>query len=142
MVGDVQDMTADYKGGVLAAGTDYHAAINGRQRGVAGNAGRVATLDQNGAQQAIALGGLSAAATFPGLAWRTIKLHESAYHPERSRSLIATVASAAAHPWFNVSPTLFASKMSEDLGSNPPQFVGSNSIFAVREWWMQAGKLP
>src|SRR6266436_9486063 len=55
-------MTTDHEGGVLAAGTDYHAAINGRQRGVAGIAGRVATLDQDGAEPAIALAGLSAAA--------------------------------------------------------------------------------
>jgi len=46
------------------------------------------------------------------------------------------------HAWFNALPTLFPSKMSEDLASNPPQFAGSSSIFSVKERWMPAGKVP
>jgi len=72
MIGDVQDMAADYESGMLAAATNYHAAIDGRQRGVTSMAGSLAALDQDGAQPAIAMACLGAA-TFAGtlmVAWR------------------------------------------------------------------------
>jgi hypothetical protein len=61
MVGDIQNMAADDKGSMLAASTNYHAAVDGRQRGVAGFPGSLTTLDQDSAQPAIALAGLGAA---------------------------------------------------------------------------------
>jgi hypothetical protein len=47
MVADVQDVAADHERGILAACADYRAAVDGRQRGVAGVAGSLAALDQN-----------------------------------------------------------------------------------------------
>src|SRR6516165_7302696 len=58
-------MAGHHEGGMLAAGADYHAAVEGRQGGVAGVSGSLTALDQDGAQPAIAMPGFGAA-TFTG----------------------------------------------------------------------------
>ena len=55
-------MVADYEGSIFAAAADDHAAVNGRQRGIAAAASSVAGFDQCGPQPAITFAGLGAAA--------------------------------------------------------------------------------
>ena len=67
MVGDVQNMTADQGGGILAACADDYAAVDERQRGIAGCSRPRGRTRPGWSQPAIALAGLSAAA----FAWRS-----------------------------------------------------------------------
>src|SRR5215472_10066448 len=62
MVGDVQNVAADYERGMLAPPANYHAAVERRERGIAGAGGRVAGFYQDSAQPAIALAGFGAVA--------------------------------------------------------------------------------